>query len=242
MGLLGRRTPLGLGLAFATKYEREVLGETDKKRVARCVIWVMGRLNQGALHEAMNLAGLFSIPVIYIVENNGYSMGTSIERGTTLAHDISKKADAYEIEGVEIDGLDIRNIYDEFKPLVDRCRETSRPAFVDLKTYRYQGHSMSDPQKYRAKEEVESFQERDGIDRLAKHLIEDRGAIDADGYKQIGKEVRKIVRDAVTFAEESPAPELSELVTDVYVNIEPNLSPTTEYRHGARNPLLEDEA
>ena len=239
-GIVGAQTPLGLGLAFATKYEREVLQTTDKKRVALCYLGD-GALNQGALHEAMNLAGLFSIPVIYIVENNGYSMGTSIARGTTLADNIARKADAYGIEGKAIDGLDILNIYDEFKPLVDACREESRPAFVDLKTYRYQGHSMSDPQKYRTKEEVESFQDRDGIDRLAKHLLEERGAITADSYKQMGKEVRKQVRDAVKFAEDSPEPALSELTTDVYANIEPNLSPTTGYAHGATNPLLRSQ-
>ncbi len=239
-GIVGAQTPLGAGLAFAVKYEREVLKTTDKKRVALCYLGD-GALNQGALHEAMNLAGLYSLPIIYIVENNGYSMGTSIERGTTLADDISRKADAYGIEGVHIDGLDIRNIYDEFKPLVDRCREDVRPAFVDMKTYRYHGHSMSDPQKYRSKDEVKSFQDKDGIDRLAKHLLEDRGAIDEEAYKQMGKELRKIVRDAVKFAEDSPVPDLSELVTDVYKNIEPNLSPTTKYAHGATNPLLEGE-
>ena len=240
-GIVGAQTPLGAGLAFATKYEREVLKTTDAKRVTLCYLGD-GALNQGAFHEALNLAGLFDLPVIFIVENNGYSMGTSIERGTTMAHNLIKKAEGYAIEGVEIDGLDILNIYNEFKPLVDRCREKSRPAFVDLKTYRYQGHSMSDPQKYRSKEEVAEFQEKDGIDRLAKYLLEERGALTEAGYKSLNTEIRDLVKEAVRFAEEAPVPELSELVTDVYTNIEPNLSPTTHYQHGAVNPLLEGDA
>jgi pyruvate dehydrogenase E1 component alpha subunit len=240
-GIVGAQTPLGAGLAFAVNYEREVLQTTDKKRVALCYLGD-GALNQGAFHESMNLAGLFDLPVIYIVENNRYSMGTSIERGTTMADDLVKKAEGYGMEGVEIDGLDILNIYDEFKPLVDRCRENSRPAFVDLKTYRYHGHSMSDPQKYRSKDEVSEFQDKDGIDRLAKHLMDERGAITEDDYKQMNKEIRKVVRDAVKFAEDAEEPDLSELTSDVYQNIEPNLSPTTYYTEGAPNQLLEEES
>ena len=238
-GIVGAQTPLGAGLAFAVKYEREVLKTTDKKRVALCFLGD-GALNQGSLHEAMNLAGLFSLPIVYVVENNGYSMGTSIERGTTAAKNIAKKADAYDIQGVHIDGLDIRTIYDELKPVVDACREDVRPAFVDIRTYRYHGHSMSDPQKYRTKDEVKSFQDQDGIDRLARHLIEERGDLDEDAYKQISKEVRKQVRDAVKFAEEAEAPELSELYTDVYRNPEPGLSPHATYTEGAPNALLEE--
>ena len=144
-------------MAFAEKYEVEVMkrgvdGGPAKRKVSLAYLGD-GALNQGALHEAMNLAGLYDIPVIYIVENNGYSMGTAIERGTTMAHDLRKKAEAYGMRGEIIDGLDIVNLYDAFKPVVDYCRENSKPAFVDLKTYRYLGHSMSDPQKYRTKEE-----------------------------------------------------------------------------------------
>ncbi|MEC9374621.1 MAG: thiamine pyrophosphate-dependent enzyme, partial [Planctomycetota bacterium] len=159
-GIVGAQTPLGAGLAFATKYEREVMKQTDKKRVCLCYLGD-GALNQGAFHEAMNLAGLFSLPVIYIVENNRYSMGTSIERGTTMAHDLKKKADAYGIEALKIDTMDPLEMYDAFRPLAERCRDEQRPAFVDLHTYRYFGHSMSDPQKYRGKEEIEEVKQRD---------------------------------------------------------------------------------
>jgi pyruvate dehydrogenase E1 component alpha subunit len=258
-GIVGAQTPLGAGLAFAARYEREVLGrplsnpgvsETDqpKKKVCLCYLGD-GALNQGALHEALNLAGLWSLPVIYIVENNRYSMGTSIERGTTMAHNLLAKAAAYGIEGIRIGGrddgrfggggLDILEVYDRFKPFADECREKQRPGFVDLHTYRYQGHSMSDPQKYRTKEEVDKVKEGDSIDRLAKHLLSERKLLTEPDFIAMQKEVKQTVAAAIKFAEESPAPDpATELHSDVYVNIQPNLSPTANYVHGAKNPLL----
>ena len=236
-GIVGAQTPVGAGLAFAAKYEREVMGK-GKKKVALCYFGD-GALNQGSLHESMNLAGLFHIPVIYIVENNRYSMGTEIHRGTTMADNLPKKAAAYGIEGVTIDGMDIRTIYDRFKPIVDACRDECRPAFVEVRTYRYHGHSMSDPQKYRKKAEVEEVKERDSIDLLVAHLTEDRGALDPDALKATQKEIKKIVRAAVQFAEDAPAPAVEpELYSDVYLNRQPGLSPIRDYTEGAKNPLL----
>jgi pyruvate dehydrogenase E1 component alpha subunit len=247
-GIVGAQTPLGAGLAFASKYEVEVLkrsvtGGPAKKKVTLCFLGD-GALNQGALHEAMNLAGLYGLPVIYIVENNGYSMGTSIERGTTMAHDLLKKADAYGMEGRVIDGFDILDLYDNFKPLVDLCREKQVPAFVDLKTYRYLGHSMSDPQKYRTKEEVEQFKAKDSIDALASHLMTVRKKADGSpcltdaDFQAMQKEVKEVVRIALEFAENSPAPDVeAELYSDVLVNPQPNMSPSHDFIHGAKNPL-----
>jgi pyruvate dehydrogenase E1 component alpha subunit len=247
-GIVGAQTPVGLGLAFASRYEWEVLGHSldgspAKKKVALCYLGD-GALNQGALHEAMNLGGLFDIPCIWVVENNGYSMGTSIERGTTMARDLTKKADAYGIRGETIDGFDVLSLYDDFKPLVDWCRENQKPAFVDLKTYRYLGHSMSDPQKYRTKDEVEQFKSKDSIDRLAHQLMHERK--DASGkpvlseaaFTQMQSEVREVVKKAMEFAEESPTPDAGELHTDVLLNPMKNMSPSATYRHGAKNPLL----
>jgi pyruvate dehydrogenase E1 component alpha subunit len=254
-GIVGAQTPLGTGLAFAARYEWEVMGkpcanpgvkpgDKPKKKVALAYLGD-GALNQGALHEAMNLAGLYSLPVIYVVENNGYSMGTAIERGTTMAHDLRKKADAYGIRGEIIDGFDVIDLYDDFKPLVDWCRENQRPAFVDLKTYRYLGHSMSDPQKYRTKEEVDQFKGKDSIDRLASQLMSERKGKDGkpilteDRFMEIQSEVKEVVRKAMDFAEESPIPDVeAELYSDVFMNPQPNLSPTRDYIHGAKNPLL----
>lgn len=297
-GIVGAQTGLGLGLGFATRYLWEVMGQPmpadgpgadtlppiePKKRVCLCYLGD-GALNQGVFHEALNLAGLYGVPVIYIVENNGYSMGTSIERGTTMAHDLSVKAAAYGIDFLDVDGMDICSIYDSFKPFADKCREEQKPGFVDLKTYRYQGHSMSDPQKYRTKEEVAKFQERDSIDRLAHLLLSPkgqkvggttgepragasgnssikgnsaaadrafaaalaetprtaRGCLSEERYKEMQKEIREIVRDAVEFAEKSDAPDpASELYSDVYINPQANLSPIGEYGGGVRNPLLD---
>ncbi|CAE7441251.1 pdhA, partial [Symbiodinium necroappetens] len=236
-GIVGAQTPLGAGLAFASRYHHEVIGDGPKK-VTLCFLGD-GALNQGALHEAMNLAGLMGLPVIYIVENNGYSMGTSIGRGTTMADKLYKKAEAYGIEHRTIDGLNILNLYDEFKPFADILREEQRPGFVDLKTYRYQGHSMSDPQKYRTKEEVAEFKERDCVDTLAHHLLSERGCLSEDEFKQMQKEAKDIAKNAVKFAEssEDPDPE-TELYSDVFVNPQKGLSPSGEYVEGVKNPLL----
>jgi pyruvate dehydrogenase E1 component alpha subunit len=253
-GIVGAQTPLGTGLAFAARYEWEVIGkslpnpgvsdgQTAKKKVSLAYLGD-GALNQGALHEAMNLAGLWDIPVIYIVENNGYSMGTAIHRGTTMAHDLTKKAEAYGMLGAIIDGFDVIDLYDHFKPIVDWCREHQKPAFIDLKTYRYLGHSMSDPQKYRTKEEVDQFKGKDSIDRMTHVLMNERKAKDGKPllseaqFMDIQTEVKDIVKKAMDFAENSPVPEMSELFTDVMLNPQANMSPTAVYTHGAKNPLL----
>ena len=248
-GIVGAQTPLGTGLAFAARYEWEVLGTSvdggpAKKKVALAFLGD-GALNQGALHEAMNLAGLWDLPCIIIVENNGYSMGTAIERGTTMAHDLTKKGEAYGIRSAIIDGFDILELYDQFKPLADWCRENQKPAFVDLKTYRYLGHSMSDPQKYRTKEEVEQFKSKDSIDRLASHLLTQRKGPDGkpvlseQRFMEIQTEVKELARKAVEFAENSPVPDVeTELYSDVMHNPMPNMSPMADYVHGVKNPLL----
>jgi len=251
-GIVGAQTPLGAGLAFAAKYEYDVLkrgldGSPAKKKVSLCYLGD-GALNQGALHEAMNLAGLWDIPVIWIVENNRYSMGTAIERGTTMAHDLMSKADAYGIEGLEISAktcaaypgaeMNILAVYDLFKPYADRCRNNSRPGFVDLNTYRYQGHSMSDPQKYRSKDEVESIRQRDSIELLAQHLMHERKCLSEGAFQALVDECKAIATDSLEFAENAPVPEAEELYSDVYVNPAPNLSPTRDYVIGVKNPLL----
>jgi pyruvate dehydrogenase E1 component alpha subunit len=252
-GIVSAQTPLGAGLAFAAKYELEVLGKSlpnpgategqpAKKKVALCYLGD-GALNQGALHEAMNLAGLWSLPVIYIVENNGYSMGTAIARGTTMADDLTKKAEAYGIRGEIIDGFDVIDLYDDFKPVADWCRENQKPAFVDLKTYRYLGHSMSDPQKYRTKEEVEEYKAKDSIDHLAHQLMNERKGpgggplLTEEQFVAMQTEVKGVVKTAMEFAESSPIPDVSELYTDVMTNPHPRMSPSGEYTEGARNPL-----
>ncbi|MBL9121387.1 MAG: pyruvate dehydrogenase (acetyl-transferring) E1 component subunit alpha [Phycisphaerae bacterium] len=214
-GIVGAQTPLGAGLAFATKYEDEVINRGKSNRVTLCFLGD-GALNQGALHEAMNLAGLMDLPVIFIVENNGYSMGTAIERGTTRADRIISKAAGYGIEGVEMYGMDVVQVYDAMKDLADRCRATSRPAFVDMRTYRYKGHSMSDPRKYRTREEEEQYEAHDPIGRLEKQLRSTNQLTDAE-FESMGDAIREEVRECVAWADASPVPGIEELYHDVYV-------------------------
>jgi pyruvate dehydrogenase E1 component alpha subunit len=175
-----------------------------------------GALNQGAFHEALNLAAVLDLPVIFVVENNGYSMGTAIGRGTAMGHDITTKAVGYGMDSAVIEGMDVMSVYNGMKPVVDHCRSESRPAFVEIRTYRFKGHSMSDPRKYRTKDEEARFEAQDPIDTLAEFLTKEHGMTE-DDYKQMGRAVRGEVRAAVKWAEESPAPDIDELYTDVYV-------------------------
>ncbi len=213
-GIVGAQTPLGAGLAFATKYEDEVINEGKSSRVTLAFLGD-GALNQGALHEAMNLASILDLPVIFIVENNGYSMGTAISRGTSMGHEITAKAKAYGMDSAVIDGMDVIEVYAGMKPIVDRCRETSRPAFIDMQTYRFKGHSMSDPRKYRTKEEEAQYESDDPIDKLAQRLLDEHDW-SKDEYTAMAKETKKRIRDAVKWAEASPEPDVSDLYTDVF--------------------------
>ncbi len=213
-GIVGAQIPLGVGLAFATKYEDEVINGGSSKRVTLAFLGD-GALNQGSVHEAMNLAGLFDLPVIIICENNGYSMGTAISRGTTMGHDISSKAPGYGMDSLVVNGMDVLDTYCAMKDLVTRVRATSRPAFVDMRCYRYKGHSMSDPRKYRTREEEERYEADDPIGRLKSHL-ESHGALSEDEFKGLQRDVRTQVRESVEWAEHSPAAPVSDLYRDVY--------------------------
>ncbi|MBL9141265.1 MAG: pyruvate dehydrogenase (acetyl-transferring) E1 component subunit alpha, partial [Phycisphaerae bacterium] len=212
-GIVGAQTPLGAGLAFACKYEDEVIAGGQNKRVTLCFLGD-GALNQGAFHEALNLAGLMDLPVIYVVENNGYSMGTSIARGTTMAHNLLAKAAAYGIAGFQIDGMDALVVQAEMKRIADECRATSRPAFVEIRTYRYKGHSMSDPRKYRSKAEEEFFEADDPIGKLQRQLSA-AGLLDDETFKGMQKSVKDQVREAVAWSDASPPPSMDELYRDV---------------------------
>ncbi len=215
-GIVGAQCPLGAGLAFATKYEDEVIDGGASKRITLCYLGD-GALNQGSLHEAMNLAGVLDLPVIFICENNGYSMGTATARGTTMAEDLTSKAVGYGFESASIDGMDVTAVYNDFKPVADQCRKNSRPAFVEIRTYRFKGHSMSDPRKYRTKDEEQRYEAMDPIERFAKFLIAERD-VTQDQYTAMVKSVRKEVRDAISWAEKSPPPESEELYRDVYTD------------------------
>ena len=214
-GIVGAQTPVGAGLAFATQYEDEVINKRPNSRVTLCFLGD-GALNQGAFHEACNLAKVLNIPVIYVVENNQYAMGTSIERCTSAADQLTKKALAYDMDAIEVDGMDVIKTYCDMKALVDDVRANPRPAFVDMKCYRFKGHSMSDPRKYRTHEEEQSYETQDPIETLSKFLVK-TGVLEEPAIKTMSKEVRTEIRAAVKWAEESPEPDMSELFHDVYV-------------------------
>lgn len=208
--IVGGQLPLGVGLAFAIQYNKE-----DKVAV---VYLGDGALNQGAAHEAMNLAAIWNLPLIIVVENNGYSMGTAIGRGTSHAHDLSVKAAAYGMRFARCNGMDVLDTYNCFREQVELIRVKKQGSvFIDCQTYRYKGHSMSDPQKYRSKEEVaEQEQFHDPINRLVNHLIERKMATQKQ-IDELDKQAKKMALDAVKYASESPDMPLDELYTDVYV-------------------------
>lgn len=214
-GIVGAQTPVGAGLAFATKYMDEVIDGGTNTRVTLCFLGD-GALNQGAFHEAANLAKVMDIPVIFIVENNKYAMGTAIDRCTSAAETLVHKGVAYDMDSLWMDGMDITKTYPAMKALVDDIRANPRPAFVDMECYRFKGHSVSDPRKYRTHEEEQENEANDPIENLAKFLISS-GVMEESEIKAMNKEIRGEIRNAVKWAEASPEPGIEELYKDVYV-------------------------
>ena len=206
--IVAGQCPLGVGLAFAIQYNEE-------SKICVCYLGD-GALNQGAFHESMNLAAIWNLPIVFVVENNMYSMGTHISRGTSQSNDLSVKAAAYGIRFVRCNGMDVLATYDCFKGLADEIRlGGGGPAFVDCQTYRYKGHSMSDPQKYRTKDEVASFEEQDSINTLVNHMI-DKGLATQKQINDLDQEAKALAVDAVQFATTSPDLGIDEMYTDVY--------------------------
>ena len=232
-GIVSAQTPLGTGLAFATKYEDEVIKGGKSSHVTLCFMGD-GALNQGCFYEAMNLASLQDLPVIFVLENNRYSMGTSIERGTSMAHDLRVKSEAFGIHHAIIDGKDVISTYQNFKPIADWCREESRPFFVEAQTYRYKGHSMSDPRKYRTKDEETHEELRDCIDAV-EQFLEKEHDVTQDSIKQLTRQVKTQVRKAVEWAKNSPEVPLEELYTDVFTDV------WGPYLGTSKPEMLEDE-
>ncbi|PWT96824.1 MAG: pyruvate dehydrogenase (acetyl-transferring) E1 component subunit alpha, partial [Bacteroidetes bacterium] len=170
---------------------------------------------QGILHETFNLAMLWKLPAVFICENNNYAMGTSVQR-TSNVIDIYKIADAYEMPGDSVDGMSPEAVHEAVSRAVKRAREGGGPTLLEIKTYRYKGHSMSDPQKYRTKEEVEEYKQKDPIDYTLSKLQNDFGVTDAE-IETINERVKNEVEESVKFAEESPWPSNDELLKDIYV-------------------------
>jgi pyruvate dehydrogenase E1 component alpha subunit len=206
--IVGGQIPLATGLAFASKYQ-----ETDK--VALC-FFGEAAVNQGAFHESLNMAQLWKLPCIYICENNQYGMGTSLARAMSLQN-VAEKACAYEMASEFVDGMDVMAMRQATQRAVKRAREESQPTLLEARTYRYMGHSMSDPGNYRTRAEIEKYQERDPIKIFTATLKEQNILSDKD-LSNIEAEVKEQVEQAVRFAEESPEPDPSELYTNVYAN------------------------
>ena len=205
-GIVGAQIGTGAGLAFAEQYKG-----TDNVSLT---FFGDGAARQGMLHETFNLAMLWKLPVIFICENNNYAMGTSVER-TSNVTDIYKLADAYEMPADMVDGMSPEAVHEAVARAVKRAREGGGPTLLEMKTYRYKGHSMSDPQKYRSKDEVEEYKEKDPIEHCKNVLLTNFGLKEED-IEVINNRVKDIVEESVRFAEESPWPSDDELLKDVY--------------------------
>jgi len=207
-GIVGAQVSLGTGLALANKYR-------DDGKVA-FVYFGDGAANQGQVYESFNMAELWRLPAVYVIENNQYAMGTSVERSSSETH-LFKRGASFNIPGAEVDGMDVVAVREAGLKAAEHARSGKGPFILEMKTYRYRGHSMSDPGKYRTREEIDDVRKtRDPIEHLRERLEAD-GAADEAAFKAIDAEVKAIVADSAEFARTAPEPDPSELYTDVYL-------------------------
>lgn len=206
-GIVGAQVSLGTGLAFANWYRED-------KNV--CLTYLgEGASNQGQVYESFNLAALMKLPVVYVIENNKYGMGTSVERASA-SKDLSKNGAAWGIPGEQVDGMDVTAVKEAGERAVAHCRAGNGPYLLEMKTYRYRGHSMSDPAKYRTREEVQRMREQSDPIETARKMLLEMGATEAE-LKKTDDEVKAVVQEAADYAQQSPEPPESELWTDVLV-------------------------
>ena len=206
-GIVGAQIAMGAGIAFAEQY----------KNTGKICITSMGdgAIRQGILHETFNMAMNWKIPVVFLIENNNYAMGTSVDR-TTNVKDLSEIGKSYNMPSKSVDGMKVTEVHEAMAWAADHARSGKGPVLLDIRTYRYKGHSMSDPQKYRTKEEVEKYKAQDPI-LFVKDILVKNKFIDDKGLSEITDRVKATVEESVKFAEESPSPEASELYKDIYV-------------------------
>lgn len=205
-GIVGAQVPLGTGLAFANQYR-------GNKNVS-IAYFGDGAANQGQVYESFNMAELWKLPVIYVIENNRYAMGTSVSRSSAQT-DFSKRGASFNIPGEQVDGMDVRAVKVAGDKAVQWCREGNGPYILEMQTYRYRGHSMSDPAKYRTREEVDKVRhDSDPIEQVRQRLLDLK--VSEQDLKTIDAEVRVIVNEAADFAQQAPEPDVSELYTDIY--------------------------
>ena len=207
-GIVGAQASLGTGLGFAAKYRK-----TDNVSVA---YFGDGASNQGQVYESFNMARIWNLPVIYIIENNQYAMGTSVKRASSEV-ELCRRGESFRIPGEQVDGMDVLAVRGAMDKAVKYCRDGNGPYILEMKTYRYRGHSMSDPAKYRSKDEVKKMRaERDCIDQIKEKIL-DLGITDEAGLKAWDKDIKSRVADAASYAQESPEPAPEELYTHVYI-------------------------
>ena len=205
-GIVGGQIPLGAGIAFAEKYNK-----TDNL----CVTYMGdGAVRQGAFHEALNLAMTYKLPVIFVIENNGYAMGTSVER-TSNVTELYTLGESYDMPSSAVDAMSVEDVHNAVAEAAVRARSGEGPSLLEFRTYRYKGHSMSDPAKYRTKEEVESYKQRDPVEQVKSTILRKKMASEEELAK-IDAKVKSVVADCVKFAEESKYPDPSEAFNDVY--------------------------
>lgn len=206
-GIVGAQVPLGMGIAFAEMYNK-----TDKL----CITYMGdGAVRQGAFHEALNLAMHFKIPVIFVIENNGYAMGTSVQRTSNVTN-LAQLGDAYAMPSESVDAMKVEDVHNAVARAAERARKGEGPSLLEFKTYRYKGHSMSDPAKYRTKEEVEAYKRRDPIEQVKLSMLKYKFGDEAY-FQEIEAKTKKIVMKSVEFAENSKFPDPEEIYKDVYV-------------------------
>ncbi len=210
-GIVGAQVPIGAGLALANKY-------TGNGNVS-LAFFGDGASNQGQVYEAFNMAKLWDLPVVFVIENNQYAMGTSVQRSSAET-ELYKRGSSFEIEGLQVDGMNVLEVRDACRKAIKHARDGKGPMILEMKTYRYRGHSMSDPAKYRSRDEVtKTRSERDPID-MAKARLLDEKWVTEDELKAIDKEIKAVVADSAEFAQTSPEPDPSELWTDVLLPVE----------------------
>jgi pyruvate dehydrogenase E1 component alpha subunit len=207
-GIVGTPAPLGTGIALANK---------SRSSSSVCVTFFgEGATNQGQVYESFNMASLWKLPVLYVIENNHYAMGTAVERASALAEELYNRGIAFGIQGERVDGMDVTAVKDAGERALASVRAGNGPMILEMRTYRYRGHSMSDPAKYRTREEVQDVREhRDPIELVRKRLLEGAHATDEE-LKEIDRAVRQVVNEAAEFAQADPEPDPAELFTDVY--------------------------
>ena len=207
-GIVAAQVPIGAGLAFANKY---------KNNQSVCFTYYGdGAANQGQIYEAFNMASLWKLPVVFIIENNQYAMGTSIDRASSTPK-LFTRGEAFDIPGRLVDGMNVLEVSKATELAASNCRRGDGPYILEMNTYRYKGHSMSDPAKYRTREEVQNIKDKkDPIENFQKYLLNE--GLDEDEFKKIDKEIKEIVSEAADFALESSEPDLNDLYKDIYLD------------------------